>query len=141
MAFCKLKNVLLKTSLVNSTTNQWLTANTSKFGIALESLFETRTKFIASLIAFIANLKHAFICKVSWKIFVFRTGMWIYLWSFKITILQIWARLLQLPIYVVFNSSFKQVFACEETSYVKVSHLYKWWKSTLEMISFSLNET
>ena len=36
----------------------------------------------------------------------------------------------------VYFSDFEQVFACKETSYVRVSSLYKWWKFTLQIIFF-----
>ena len=41
---------------------------------------------------------------------------------------------MSLAIFGGYFSSFKQVFACKETSYAKVSKLYKWWKFMLQII-------
>ena len=43
---------------------------------------------------------------------------------------------MSLAIFAVFISTFQQVFACRESSYLKFSNLYKWWKWTLQMIFF-----
>ena len=43
---------------------------------------------------------------------------------------------MSLAISDFYFSAFEQVFSCKETSYVKVSNLYKWWQFTLEIIFF-----
>ena len=43
---------------------------------------------------------------------------------------------MSLAISDVYFSGFEQVFACKETSYVKVSSLHKWSKFTLQITSF-----
>ena len=41
---------------------------------------------------------------------------------------------MSLVISSVYFSGFKQVLACKETSHVKVSNLYKWWKCMLKIV-------
>ena len=41
-----------------------------------------------------------------------------------------------LAISDAYLSDFTQVFVSKETSYVKISSLYKWWKFTLQIVFF-----
>ena len=103
--------------------------------------FELWIKFTTFLSAFIANLEHIFFYQLSWidLNILFPEFEWVLIcfWSFKKLFIKFKQDFCNVTChFYVYFAGFKQVFACKESSFVKVSNLYKCWKFTLQIIFF-----